>query len=288
MKTFLQIQQDVFNQLKEEKGDSGFWTQQEVKDAINDTYTFIADETLCFRLIFIAEIKAGIRFYRLPENLIPGSINRVEFDEEVIKPVLGADLDLFSTTWRDDTGDTLNYIPPGDISEVDEIGVYPIPDTDGPVYNLASTSKSDGVLVAANDGSYEEFVEENGTVVATDGEANFEQTLGVVIDSVDATDNLRIFAAKYPKLLYKDDEIFLPPIHHNPRKIITKGSMAILLQKEGEGKDIAKASYYNKRFEESLSKITRPKVKRMHRIRSITEFSSRGLNLGEKYPAYRR
>lgn len=289
MKTFAQLQNDVFTQLKEEKGDAGFWTEQEVKDAINDTYIDIAQTAKCFRQEKIIEIRNGIRFYKLPENYVYGSVNRVEFNNEIILPALAAELDSHSITWRSDTGaEILNYIEPGNISQFDEIGVYPLPDSDGTAYNLASTTKDDGVIVAVYDDSYEEFTQENGTIIATSGDANFSQSDGIVLEIQTPTDNLKVFHAKYPKLLYNDHEVFLPPISYNPQKIITKGSLSILFGKDGEGKDIQKASFYTKRYNEARDNIEKPKVKRMHRMRSITDMSHRGrLSLGQNYPFYR-
>jgi len=287
MRTFLQLQEEVLQKLKEEGG--GFWIRQDVKDAINETYIFIADETFCFRLIHIIEIKAAIRTYKLPENYILGSLDRVEFNQKIIFPKSASELDSYSLTWRNISGSNIqHYLPPGDICGNDEISVYPLPDTDGTFYNLASTSKDYGVIVAVGDDSYEEFTEENGIIVGTDGEAAFEQADGIVLDIQDPTDNLRIFGAKYPKRLFNDDEAFLYPLTYNPQNVITDGSMAVLLAKEGEGKDIIKASYYNKRFREKLLRFQKPKIKRMHSIGSISDVASVNFNLGEHYPVYMR
>ena len=295
MQTFSQIETDVFTQLKEAVGDTGFWIRDEVKAAINDTYMFIADSTECFKLEEIIEVRAGIRVYKLPSNYILGSLYRVEFNKKVIFPISAAELDAHSRSWRNtESSEIKNYIPPGDICATDEIAVYPKPDTDGSVYNLASESKDYGVITTVGDDSYEEFTQEEGTIVATNGEVQFNgEETGVVIDIKDPTNNLRIFAAKYPKRLFNDKEIFLHPISDNPRKILTSGSLAILLAKEGEGKDIQKASFHNKRFNEKIKSVfNKPKSKRIHRMRSISDISignsmERGnLNLGENYPSY--
>jgi hypothetical protein len=296
MKTFEQLQTDVFTQLKEEVSDTGFWSIQEIKDAINDTYLFIADETYCFRMEDIIEVKANVRIYKLPENYIYGSLNRVEFDDEVISPITSLELDAINRSWRTTPGDPTHYLPPGDICNTDELAVYPLPDTDGAVYNLASESKDRGVITTVGDDSYEEFESEEGIVVDSTGEAKFDELEGTgpVLEIKDSTNNLKVFGARYPKRLFENEETFLHPVTYNPRKVLTIGSLAILLAKEGEGKDIAKASYHNKRFMERIDKLfKKPKIKRFNRVRSITEFSigqqlRRGLNLGDNYPEYPR
>lgn len=297
MFTFLQAQNDIITQLKEDVTDPNYWDLDEIKDAINDTYIFIADEELCFKLERIIVIRIGIRKYKLPEDYIYGSLNRVEFNEKAISPISSMELDALNTSWRNESGSLIRrYIPPGDLCNTDEIMVHPEPDTEGATYILASTSQDYGVIVAVNDDSYEEFNEQEGVIVDTDGNAQFEELMGTgpVLEIQDPTDNLRIFGARYPKKLFNDWEVFLHPITYNPRKVITHGSLAILYSKEGQGKDIAKASYYNKRFMESLSRIfSRPKSNRTHVMRSITDYSvgnisNRGLNLGENYPSYMR
>jgi len=291
MQTFEQIQDDVWVQLKEVAGDDGFWTEQEVKDAINDAYIEIADETFCFKLESIIEVQVGIRTYKLPENYIIGSLYRVEFDNKRIYPVSSLDLDTNSETWRNEDGDPRNFIFPGDISATDEIVVYPNPATAGDAYNLASESEDYGVITTVGDDSYEEFTQEEGIVVATDGDAKFNAIMGdgPVLDIVDPDGNLKIFAARYPKRLFGNSEVFLHPASYNPKKVITKGALSILLAKDGEGKDIAKASYWNKRFNEAMNIFKRSSGKKFHRMRSISEGSIfNGLNLGEHYPHYPR
>lgn len=288
MRKFSQLQTEIFRQLKEENNDEGYWTTDEVKDAINDTYMFIADETFCFRLEHVIEIKANIRIYKMPQNYIMGSLYRVEFDDKIIYPVSSSELDDTNRNWRDTTGsDILAYFPPGDICEVDEIAVYPLPDTDGTVYNLASESENYGTITKIGDDSYEEFVREEGVIVNSDeAEVRFTPERGVVQEIQSGVDNLKVFGAKYPKRLNGDDEVMLQPISHNPRRVVTLGSLSILYAKEGKGKDIAKASFYNKRFNEVLMNILqRPKVRRRHVIRSITDYSAGfRLRLGENYP----
>ena len=106
----------------------------------------------------------------------------------------------------------------------------------------------------------------------------------------DSTDNLKVFGSKYPKRLFNDDEVFLHPVTQNPRKILTDGALYYLLAKEGEGKDIAKASFHNARFKEKINLFKRPDVKRMHVMKGITYFSRHygALNLGNNYPRYYR
>lgn len=293
MRTFLQLQDDVMTQLKEDTSNPNYWSRQEVKDALNDAYLFIADETLCFRLNHIIEVKADVRTYKLPENYIYGSLNRVEFDDKVIWPITSMELDAYSTSWKSESGNPRNYIL--DICETDEIALYPKPSMDGYVYNLASESADYGVVTTVGDDSYEEFNSEEGVIVdESSGDAHFNETEGTgpVLDIRTTENNIQIFGAKYPKRLFNDTEVFLHPVSHNPRKILTLGSMAILLSKEGEGKDIQKASFYNKRFMEACNMFKRKPIKRMHRIRSITQGSigdnlERGdVNLGSHYPSY--
>lgn len=297
LRTFSQIQTEVFNQLKEDSSDPEFWSEQEVKDALNDTYMFIADESHCFRFDRIIEIKIGIRIYKMPFDYVLGSLYRVEFDSKVIYPISSMELDTYSKSWRNAEGSNItNYIPPGDICNTDEIAVYPKPDTNGAAYNLASETEDNGVITTVGDTSYEEFEQEDGVIVDTDGNARFieEEGTGPVQEIQDSSGNLRVFGARYPKRLFKDNEVFLHPISQNPRRILTHGALALLFSKEGEGKDIAKASYYNKRFNETVVKVlNKQRVKRTHRMRSVTEISvgnnmNHGLNLGDNYPVYIR
>lgn len=292
MRSFLQLQQEVFTQLKEVKNDEGFWSEQEVKDAINDAYIFIADEAQCFKLEAIIEVVANERKYKLPENYVIGSLHRVEFDEEKIFPISSHELDEYNLNWRDEsTSEPTHYLPPGDLCNTDEIILYPKPDTTGAVYNLASESEDKGVITTVEDDSYEEFVQEEGVIVDSDAEeTQFDETTGTgpVLDIKDPSGNIKVFGAKYPKRLYNDKEVFLHPITHNPKRVITHGALAVLLSKEGEGKDIAKASFNHKRFLEAIDIFKRPKSKRFHRMRSISELTDnfRGLNLGHHYPSY--
>lgn len=296
MITFEEMQNELIDDLKENATDPSFWSLTEIKRAINNTYWFIADETLCFRSIFIIEVESGRRFYKLPEYYIVGSLDRIEYNEKRIYPITSDELDSYSRTWRSSSGTPTHYLPPGDLCKSDEIGLYPEPDTTGTVYNTASKSERYGVIVGTGDDSYEEFSQEEGVIVATVGDANFEgQERGPIIDLYDPTNNLRVYAAMYPKKLFNNNEVFAHPVSYNPRRIINLGSLAILFAKEGEGKDIAKASYYNKRFEETMNKILkRQKYKRTHIMRSITDISIGGynmrgkVNLGEHYPSYPR
>lgn len=288
MRTFLQLQTDVFNQLKEEVGDTGFWTKQEIKNAINDAYLFIADDALCFNFERVIEIISGIRTYKLPYYYVLGSLRRVEFDNEVIAPTTSSELDLYSVSWRDNTGSKVKaYLL--DICATDEIAVWPLPDTDGASYHTASDSEDAGVITTIGDDSYEEFESDEGVIVDTDGEAMFDETEGTgpVMEIQDPSGNLKVFGARYPKRLFNDNEVCLHPVSHNPRGILTSGAMAKLLTKEGEGKDIQKASFHNKRFMEKLNLFKRPDVKRKHKIRSISDFApSARFSLGENYPGY--
>ena len=288
MRTFLQLQTDVFAQLKEEKGDDGFWTEQQVKDAINDAYLFIADDALCFRYVRIIEVIAGIVTYKMPYYHVFGSLNRVEFDSEKIWPTTFDELDLSNRTWRNrESSRITNYVV--DIS--DEIVVYPKPDTSGSVYNLASDSEDLGVITTIGDDSYEEFDRDEGVIVDTDGEARFDETEGTwpVMEIQDPENNLKVFGARYPKRLFGDTEVCLHPVSHNPRKVLTSGALGILLAKEGAGKDIQKASFHNKRFMEKLKMFKRSDIKRSHTIKSISDTVDYGnLNLGNNYPRYYR
>ena len=295
MQSFEKYQSNIFTQLKEDQVDPRLWSLQEVKDALNDTYLYIAEASQCFKLVAIIQIKTGIRVYKLPSTYVTGSLGRVEFNEKKIWPTTSEELDAYNRSWRIVEGsDITHYLPPDDICASDEIAVYPKPDTDGAVYNTASDSEHDGVIVATGDDSYSEFSGQDGVIVATDGEAIYAgEERGPVIDLYDPENNLRIFAAKFPKRLSENNEVFLHPVNNDPKRILILGSMAILLSKEGEGKDIIKASYYNKRFEEALMSLQKPKVKRIQRMRSITDISinntfGRGLNLGENYPSYIR
>ena len=235
MRTFSQVQNDVRTWIKEVSGDSGYWTNQEIKDAINETYHFIADQTMCFKLEEIIQVKANIRKYKLPENYVVGSLYRVEFNDKRIFPITSGELDALSSTWRSTTSETpTHFIPPGDICNTDEIILYPCPSVDGKEYNLASDSKDDGVIVSVGDDSFEEFESDEGVLVATSGEAHFDETEGTgpVLDIKDSENNVRIFGAKYPKRLFNDNEVFLHPLSNNPRSILTNGSLAILLSKD--------------------------------------------------------
>ena len=293
MLSFENIIDDIFTQLKEEKGVDNFWSEAEVKDAANDTYWDIADEAKCFSGEAIIPILSGIRTYKMPEDYIFGSLGMVEFDSEEIYQISINDLKRYNRQWRSDTGDPDGYIM--DLGNIDEIVVYPKPDTTGNSYNLASESQDYGVIVAVGDTSYETFESEEGVIVATDGEVHFDTTqgLGPVLAITDPTNNLRVFYKRYPKRLVNNDEVFLAPVSQNPKKVITKGSMAILLTKEGEGKDIQKGSYWNKRYNEALNSLKRPRTSMLHVMRSISDGSGRGnVNLesyrSSKYPSYYR
>lgn len=287
MKTFKEIQDDIWRQLKENSSSPNFWSVDEVKTAANDAVVIIADESYCFRLEAIIQIVAGIRVYKLPYNYVFGSLDRVEFDSEIIHPMSSSELDDYSISWKSKSGSEVQaYIPPGDICGFDEIAVYPLPDTNGTVYNTATNS---GDLVGFD--TLVEFTQEEGTLVSTDeDDVRFDRHSGAVVQIQSESGNLKVYGARYPKPRYSNNEAFSHPISYNPRKIITNGALAILFSKEGEGKDIAKASYYNKRFMEMIDKLKKPSVKRRHRIRSISEYggAQNRLNLGSHYPYYPR
>jgi hypothetical protein len=298
MQTFRNVINDVLDTLKETYDDSRFWTISEIERAINDAYIFLADKYFCFKFNEIIEIQAGKRVYKLNSSYVLGSLYRVEFNEKRIYPVSSEELDAMNKSWRStEASEITNYIPPGDICNFDEIAVYPKPDTAGAVYNSVGGERDLGVITTVGDDTYEEFTQEAGAVVATsDGDAQFKGSEGgVVVDIQDPTNNLMVFAAKYPKRLKNDNETFLHPVTDNPRRVLSHGALAYLLSKDGEGKDIAKASYHNKRFNEAADGVlNKPRSKRTHRMRSITEVSvghydsiSR-VNLGPNYPNYSR
>ena len=287
MITFKQIQDDLLIKLKEDATDPRFWKEPEIKNAINDAYMFIADECLCFRLDYIINVRAGFRIYKLPQNYVMGSLNRVEFDSKVITPVSSKELDIFNRSWRSESGSIIkNYIPPGDICNFDEIATYPLPDTNGAEYNTV-TGDDTGEI---SDIDSEQFTQDEGVVTSTDGEeSQFSESYGAVFEIKDPTNNLRVFGAKYPKRLYNENDVCLNPISENPRSVLTHGALATLYEKDGEGKDIQKSSYHYKRFNEILVIFNRNKnPKRMHKIRSISDYVSNRsvLNLGEHYGAY--
>ena len=78
------------------------------------------------------------------------------------------------------------------------------------------------VFDALNINEYNITVTDEGIIIDTDDNSRFEELEGTgpVQEIQDPTDNLRIFGAKYPKRLFKDNEPFLHPITFNPRKII--------------------------------------------------------------------
>lgn len=292
MLSFERIIEDVFDQLKEAVGSDGYWTENEVKDALNDAYLEIADELMCFTRDAIIEVFSGERIYKLPEDHIIGSLRRVEYDEEKIYPVTVAELDSYDKNWRSKTGDPTHYIL--DLYGPDEIALYPEPDTTGSEYNLASESKDRGVVTTVENDSYEEFNSEEGVIVDSSGEARFDSSFGTgPVQAIETpTGNLHIFDSKYPKRLESNNEVFLPPITYNPRRILTKGALATLLAKECQGKDIVKSTYHRNSFLKAIEKLDRPRTKRLHRMRSISEGSTghemrRGdVYLGAHYPSY--
>ena len=140
------------------------------------------------------------------------------------------------------------------------------------------------------DDSFEEFTQDEGVIVDEDGNAMFDELEGTgpIMEIHDPTDNLKVFGSRYPTRLYNDNEVCLHPVSHNPRAILTSGALSFLYAKDGEGKDIAKASYHNKRFMEKINMFKRQDIKRMHVLKSISHGGSSRLNLGEHYPVYKR
>ena len=165
-----------------------------------------------------------------------------------------------------------------------------MPSQDGAAYNIASESKDQGVVTTVENESFEDFNMEDGVITTIGGEeVKFDETegFGPVLDLRDTENNIQVFYAKYPKRLSQDKEVFLHPITYNPRKVLTKGAMSLLLLKEGEGKDIIKANVWRSRFETAMKKLDRPRTNRLHQMRSISEGTGRGrFNLGSNYPAY--
>ena len=105
--------------------------------------------------------------------------------------------------------------------------------------------------------------------------------------TTDPTNNLKVFYAKFPTRLSTDTESFLHPVNNNPKKILTKGAMAILLMKEGEGKDMEKAAVWYKLFTAATQSIRREKGEVVHIMRSISDRSPLPrANLGGHYPSY--
>ena len=249
--TLLSVVTDVFLQLKETKGTDLFWVENEVISALNDTYYEIAESTRCFKANSIVLMVIGTITYSLPSDYIFGSLERVEFNDKRIYPISISELDAIRPSWREETGDPENYIL--DLGTSDEIVVYPKPDTAG-----AGASSVYGVSVFTS------------STVTTD-----------------STDNLKVFYAKFPTKLSDDDEDFLHPINNNPKKILTKGAMAILLMKEGEGKDVEKAAIWYQLFTNALKSIRREKGEVVHVMRSISGSKHASLaNLGGHYPSY--
>lgn len=292
MLSFLEIQNDVWDHLKEEKGTDEFWTEAEVRRALNDVYYDLAFDLRCFRTEFIIEVRSGVRKYKLPSDYVIGSLTVVEYDDKEIWPVAYKELSDWNRNWRSASGTPTHYIL--GLDSDDEIDLYPAPDTSGEVYNEVSTSEGNyGLITTIGDDSYEEFDKDRGVIVDTDeNDARFEYAEGAVQDIMDPTNNLRIHYARFPKRLLNDGEIFLAPVSNNPQRILTKGALHILLEKDGEGKDIAKASYYNKRYEETKDKFKSvSRLPRTNVMKSISESSgrnafNRGLNLGDHYPSY--
>jgi len=293
MLSFLQIIDDAFTQLKQVKGRDTFWDEDEVKNALNDAYWEIALERKCFMEEAVIEVIANVRRYKLPENYVLGSLTRVEFDSERIFPIDIKHLDAYNEDWKAETDSEITHFITG-AYPTDEIAVYPLPDTSGDTYNLASESEDYGVITTVGDTSYEEFNSEEGVIVDSTGNVNFEEAQGEgPVQSIRTeTNNLKVFYSKFPKRLFRDEEPFLHPLTQNPKKILTKGALSILLAKEGEGKDIQKASFYNKRFNEAMDALDPTNSPVLHRMRSISDASrgrafQRGMvNLGSNYPSY--
>jgi len=274
------ITSDVFLQLKEVKGTDDFWVETEVKNALNDACYEIADRLMCFRVNNLINIVADTRSYNISngDDYILGSLSRVEFDGEKIWPITIAELDAFNESWRIITSDRpTHYIT--DLESSEQIDLYPLPTTTG---TITTTATSTVTSVAIGDGI---------DATAVIGSSIFTKTvIGTSTDDppTDRTNNLETFFAKYPTRISVDSAQFLHPVTNNPQKILTKGAMSILLMKEGEGKDIIKASAWRKYFFEAMKKLDRLRSKgRIHRMRSISEGLGRGqVNIGAYYPPY--
>jgi hypothetical protein len=277
---FEDIVNDIFLQLKEEKGTDEFWTEPEVKSAANDAYYEIADLLMCFRVSNIVKVVAGTRDYVISssDDYILGSLTRVEFDGRRIWPITIAELDIFNESWRLVASSIpTHYIV--DLESSIKIDLYPLPDTDGEDTTTATSVSAD---VDIGDGI-------DATAIV--GSSIFTKIVaGTSTDDppTDPTNNLETFFAKYPTRLSADSDQFLHPVTNNPQKILTKGAMSILLMKEGEGKDIIKASAWRKYFAEAMKKIDRLRSKgRIHTMKSISQGLGRGqVNLGSTYPPY--
>lgn len=230
-RTFKNIQDEIIVKLKENATTPRWWTLDEIKLAINDTYIFIADELKCFKDTYSDVI---INNFKLPDDYVTGTIERVEIDDKAILPVSVRELDEYNQSWKEISAKPTNYIEPGELGAFDEINFFPYPDLD--------------------------------------------------------TYTCVVYYAKYPTLLVNDGDEFDNPIKNNPRSIITHGAMALLFLKEGEGKDIQKASFENKRFAEACDAIgNRPKTRnKSHRMLSITDCGGSSFNLGSNYPFYPR
>lgn len=251
MTTLLSVVNDVFLQLKETKGTDLFWVESEVIAALNDTYYEIAERTRCFKANDILLVVIGTTIYDLPSDYIFGSLERVEFNNKRIYPISISELDEINPDWRSATGDPERYIL--DLGTSDQIVIYPSPVTAG-----AGSGSVYGVSVFT---------------------ANTVTT--------DPTNNLKVFYAKFPTRLSTDTESFLHPVNNNPKKILTKGAMAILLMKEGEGKDMEKAAVWYKLFTAATQSIRREKGEVVHIMRSISDRSPLPCaNLGGHYPSY--
>lgn len=292
MRSFADLVDDVAFQLKIEASSSSFWTETEIKNALNDIYHEIADELKCFKKTDVIEVKSGVYNYKLPEYHILGSLKRVEYDGKKIYPIEIDELDAYNENWRDDSGDIERYML--DLYASDEITVWRTPDTDGDTYSTASESQDQGVITTVENSSYVEFTAEEGVITTADGDPNFDESegFGPVLAIRSETGNLKIFHSIYPKRLSNDSEVFLHPITYNPKRILTKGALGILLMKEGEGKDIIKANSWRNKFDIALKSMNRVKMPKTHVMRSISDYSMRGsfkrgrVNLGGDYPPY--
>ena len=145
---------DVILRIRDTVGDAGGdrWNDDRLIRSINDAQMAICERANILRKKIAIAINGGVSTYNLPSDSL--LVTRIAFEGVNIPFKSHEEMDAFSSTWEEDTGDTPIYIVYDKLNR-GVIRLYPTPTIDIPTdttsvpdYGLITITSSTGITVA--------------------------------------------------------------------------------------------------------------------------------------------
>lgn len=258
-----EIIDNVAEIVQEDFSTPSIWSRSEILSYINSGQKELVRLTMMIERFFIQTISDGKAVYDLPkENTAP---KYVAFNNDEIHKAHTRELDVFDTDWENTTG-TPGYFYQQNLS-LNQIGVYPTPDTDGSEvifssnFGVARNIQINSVLQTFDsglgvvrkvdytiDGDKSEVYFSPGGA----GDPSHSNPFGRVNDMDWSRGNLTVISKSAPDIIdTENDKLTINP---GLDFVVRDYSIFQSFFREGDGRNIGKALHFKERFN-NLSKL---------------------------------